>query len=131
MRSLRGMVRLDHPEKVQLVDGGSDRLLGRGVARADWSFCVAGVGLLELAKGAVVGSLGSGRILPLGTFSPAGERRVAHHGPRVQPYTNIPGSYEVLLFTALDFPSITSHVHNRVSFCFLFVSSFFLELVLH
>ena len=46
MRSLRGMVRLDHPEKVQLVDGGSDRLLGRGVTRADRSFYVAGVGRL-------------------------------------------------------------------------------------
>ena len=29
---------------------------------------------------------------------------------------NNPGSYAILLFTALDFPSITSHVHNRVLF---------------
>ena len=28
----------------------------------------------------------------------------------------IPGSYAVLLFTALDFTSITSHIHNRVLF---------------
>ena len=30
------------------------------------------------------------------------------HGP------NIPGSYVILLFTALDFTSITSHIHNWV-----------------
>ena len=30
------------------------------------------------------------------------------HGP------NIPGSYAVLLFTASDFTSITSHIHNWV-----------------
>ena len=29
---------------------------------------------------------------------------------------NIPGSYAILLFTALDLTSITSHVHNRVLF---------------
>ena len=29
---------------------------------------------------------------------------------------NIPGSYVILLFTALDFASITSHVHNWVLF---------------
>ena len=28
------------------------------------------------------------------------------HGP------NIPGSYAILLFTASDFASITSHIHN-------------------
>ena len=32
------------------------------------------------------------------------------HGP------NIPGSYAILLFTALDFPSITSHIHSWVLF---------------
>ena len=45
MRSLQGMVRLDRPKKVRLADEGSDRWLGRGVARADMSY-VAGVGLL-------------------------------------------------------------------------------------
>ena len=29
---------------------------------------------------------------------------------------NIPGSYEILLFTASDFTSITSHIHNWVLF---------------
>ena len=29
---------------------------------------------------------------------------------------NIPGSYAILLFTALDFTSITSHIHNWVLF---------------
>ena len=47
------------------------------------------------------------------------------HGP------NIPASYAILLFTALNLASITSHIHNRV-FCFFgSVSSFFLELFLH
>ena len=32
------------------------------------------------------------------------------HGP------NIPGSYAILLFTALDLASITSHIHNWVLF---------------
>ena len=32
------------------------------------------------------------------------------HGP------NIPGSYAILLFTASDLPSITSHIHNWVLF---------------
>ena len=32
------------------------------------------------------------------------------HGP------NIPGSYAILLFTASDFTSITSHIHNWVLF---------------
>ena len=32
------------------------------------------------------------------------------HGP------NIPGSYAILLFIALDFTSITSHIHNWVLF---------------
>ena len=34
------------------------------------------------------------------------------HGP------NIPGSYAVLFFTALDFTSITSHMHNWALFLF-------------
>ena len=47
------------------------------------------------------------------------------HGP------NIPGSFEILLFTALDFTFITSHIHNWWCFCFGSVSSFLLELFLH
>ena len=47
------------------------------------------------------------------------------HGP------NIPSSFTILFFTALDFPSITSHIHNWVFFCFGCISSFFLELFLH
>ena len=34
------------------------------------------------------------------------------HGP------NIPGSYAILLFTALDFTSMISYIHNCVHFCF-------------
>ena len=34
------------------------------------------------------------------------------HGP------NIPGSYAILLFTTLDFTSITDHIHNWVLFLF-------------
>ena len=48
------------------------------------------------------------------------------HGP------DIPGSYAVLLFTASDLASITSHIHNWVLFFwFGSISSFFLELFLH
>ena len=47
------------------------------------------------------------------------------HGP------NIPGSYAILLFTASNFTSITSHIHNRVLFCFCSISLFFLDLFLH
>ena len=47
------------------------------------------------------------------------------HGP------NIPGFYAILLFTAFDLASITSHIHNWVCFCFASISSFFLELFLH
>ena len=49
------------------------------------------------------------------------------HGP------NIPGSYAILLFTALDLPSITSHIHNWVLFLLRAEAfpSFFLELFLH
>ena len=32
---------------------------------------------------------------------------------------NIPGSYAILFFTALDLASITSHIHNWVMFSFL------------
>ena len=46
MCSLWGMVKLDHPKRVWLVNRGSDRLLGRGVPWADRSFYVAGVGRL-------------------------------------------------------------------------------------
>ena len=42
------------------------------------------------------------------------------HGP------NIPGSYAILLFTALDFTSITSHIHNWVLFL-LWLHLFFLS----
>ena len=45
--------------------------------------------------------------------------------------TNIPGSYAILLFTASDLASITSHIHNWVFFCFGSIPSFFLELFLH
>ena len=47
------------------------------------------------------------------------------HGP------NIPGSYAILLFTASDLASITSHIHNWMLFLLWFCSSFFLELFLH
>ena len=43
---------------------------------------------------------------------------------------NIPGSYAILFFIAMDLPSITSHIHNWVVFTFS-VSSFFLELFVH
>ena len=42
-------------------------------------------------------------------------------------WLNISGSYAILLFTALDFTAITSHIHNWVLFLFGSVSSFFLE----
>ena len=44
---------------------------------------------------------------------------------------NVPGSYAMLLFTALDFTFITSRIHSWVLFIFGSVSSFFLELSLH
>ena len=44
--------------------------------------------------------------------------------------TNIPGSYAVLLFTALDFTSITSRIHNWALFL-LWLHLFILELFLH
>ena len=47
------------------------------------------------------------------------------HGP------NILGFYAILFFTASDFTSITSHIHNRCCFRFGSISSFFLELFLH
>ena len=47
------------------------------------------------------------------------------HGP------DIPGSYAILLFTASDLPSITSHIHSWYCFCFGSIPSFFLELFLH
>ena len=47
------------------------------------------------------------------------------HGP------DSPGSYAILLFTALDLASITSHIHHWVLFCFGSIPSFFLELFLH
>ena len=47
------------------------------------------------------------------------------HGP------DIPGSYAILLFTAPDLASITSHIHNWYCFCFQSIPSFFLELFLH
>ena len=43
---------------------------------------------------------------------------------------NIPGSYAILFFIALDLTSITSHIHNW-AFSFGSASSFFLELFLH
>ena len=47
------------------------------------------------------------------------------HGP------NIPGSFTILFFTALDFTSITSHIPNWVLVCFGSISSFFLKLFPH
>ena len=47
------------------------------------------------------------------------------HGP------DIPGSYAILLFTASDLVSITSHIHSWVLVCFGSIPSFFLELFLH
>ena len=44
---------------------------------------------------------------------------------------NIPGSYAILLFTALDLASITSHIHNWVLFLLWLCTSFFLEFFLH
>ena len=44
---------------------------------------------------------------------------------------NIPGSYSILLFIALDFTSIASHIHTWVLFLPGALSSFFLELFLH
>ena len=42
------------------------------------------------------------------------------------PAPNIPGSYAILLFTALDLASITSHIHNWVLF-FLWLHPFILS----
>ena len=47
------------------------------------------------------------------------------HGP------NSPDSYAILLFTASDFTSITSHIHNWVLFFFGSISLFILELFFH
>ena len=47
------------------------------------------------------------------------------HGP------DIPGSCAILLFTALDLASITSHIHRWVLFLLGSIPSFFLELFLH
>ena len=65
-------VRIDRPKKVRLMDGGSDRLPGRGVA--GWQVLLRGWGGAALAGEVCCHwSLGSGRLLPLGT-SPAGRR---------------------------------------------------------
>ena len=45
--------------------------------------------------------------------------------------SNIPGSYAILLLTASDFTSITSHIQNWVLFSLWSVPSLFLELFLH
>ena len=47
------------------------------------------------------------------------------HGP------NIRGSYSILLFTASELASITSHIHNWVLFLLGSIPSFFLELFFH
>ena len=47
------------------------------------------------------------------------------HGP------NIPGSFVILLFTASDFTSITSHIHKLGVVFALALSPLFLELFLH
>ena len=44
---------------------------------------------------------------------------------------NIPGSKAILLFTASDLASITSHIHSWVLFLLWLHPSFFLELFLH
>ena len=44
--------------------------------------------------------------------------------------SNIPDSYAILLFTASDLASITSHIHSGVSFL-LWLHLFILELFLH
>ena len=72
MRSLWGMVRVDRPKKVRLVNGGLDRSPGRGVA--GWQVLLCGWGGAALAGEVCCHwSQGSGRLLPLGT-SPAGGR---------------------------------------------------------
>ena len=43
---------------------------------------------------------------------------------------NIPGSYAILLFTTMDFTSISSHIHNWVLFSLSSASSFLLKLFL-
>ena len=45
--------------------------------------------------------------------------------------TNIPRSYVILFFTASDFTSITSHIHNWVLFLLWFHLFIFVELFLH
>ena len=47
------------------------------------------------------------------------------HGP------NISGSYAILVFTASDLASITSHIYSWVLFFFGSIPLFFLELFLH
>ena len=44
---------------------------------------------------------------------------------------NIPGFYAILFFTALDFISVTSHIHNWTLFSLWLSLSFFLELFFH
>ena len=41
---------------------------------------------------------------------------------------NIPGSYAILFFIALDFTFTTRHIHNIHHFCFVSATPFFLEL---
>ena len=72
MHSLWGMVRLDSPKKVWLMDSGSDRSPGRGVAGSQ--VLLHGWGGVALAGEVCCHwSPGSGRRLPLGT-SPASGR---------------------------------------------------------
>ena len=66
MRSLWGMVRVDRPKKVRLVNGGLDRSPGRGVA--GWQVLLCGWGGAALAGEVCCHwSRGSERLLPLGT----------------------------------------------------------------
>ena len=46
-------------------------------------------------------------------YSPGGCKRAGHYFATKH---NIPGSNEILFFTAPDFTSITSHIHNWVLF---------------
>ena len=73
-------------------------------SRAGRSFYVAGVGRLQLAKCAVIGSRGSGRLLPLGTSPPAGGEEGR---PIMAPGPALPTAF-VMLFLPCKIRSIHS-----------------------
>lgn len=68
MHSLWGIVRLDHPKSIWLVNGGSDRLLFHEVSRGLISPATGCGGAALACEMCCPWSPGSGRILPLGTF---------------------------------------------------------------